>query len=43
MTAFGLAIGSAGNVRSQSLRAFNREEMKGVLNTMTKVREAVPA
>jgi uncharacterized protein with GYD domain len=43
MTAFGLAIGSAGNVRSQSLRAFNREEMKGVLSTMAKVREAVPA
>jgi uncharacterized protein with GYD domain len=43
MTAFELAIGSAGNVRSQSLRAFNREEMKVVLSTMTKVREAVPA
>lgn len=43
MTAFELAIGSAGNVRSQSLRAFNREEMKVVLSTMAKVREAVPA
>ena len=43
MTAFELAIGSAGNVRSQSLRAFNRDEMKAVLATMNKAREAVPA
>ena len=31
MTAFGLAIGAAGNVRTQTLRAFSREEMNGVL------------
>ena len=31
MTAFGLAIGSAGNVRTQTLRAFSREEMNGIL------------
>lgn len=43
MTAFELAIGSAGNVRSQSMRAFTREEMKAVLSAMTRAREAVPA
>ncbi len=31
MTAFGLAIGAAGNVRTQTMRAFSREEMNGVL------------
>ena len=31
MTALGLAIGSAGNVRTQTLRAFSREEMNGIL------------
>jgi uncharacterized protein with GYD domain len=31
MTAFGLALGAAGNVRTQTLRAFSREEMNGVL------------
>ena len=31
MTAFGLAIGSGGNVRTQTLRAFSREEMNGIL------------
>ncbi|HEX8013258.1 MAG TPA: GYD domain-containing protein [Casimicrobiaceae bacterium] len=31
MTALGLAIGAMGNVRTQTLRAFSREEMKGVL------------
>ena len=31
MTALGLAIGAAGNVRTQTLRAFSREEMSGVL------------
>lgn len=29
--AFGLAIGSAGNVRMQTLRAFDRNEMNGIL------------
>ena len=31
MTALGLAIGAEGNVRTQTLRAFSREEMNGVL------------
>jgi uncharacterized protein with GYD domain len=31
MTALGLAIGAGGNVRAQTLRAFSREEMNGVL------------
>ncbi len=31
MTAFGLAVGSGGNVRTQTMRAFSREEMNGVL------------
>ena len=31
MTAFGLAIGSGGNVRTQTMRAFSREEMNGIL------------
>ena len=44
VTAFALAIGAAGNVRTQMLRAFNREEMKNVLNKMAAAtREPVPA
>ena len=31
MTALGLAIAAAGNVRTQTLRAFTRQEMNGVL------------
>ena len=31
MTALGLAIGAGGNVQTQTLRAFSREEMNGVL------------
>ncbi len=31
MTALGLAIGAAGNVRTQTMRAFSRDEMNGVL------------
>lgn len=31
MTALGLAIGSAGNVRTQTLRAFNKDEMNKIL------------
>ena len=31
MTALGLAIGAGGNVRTQTLRAFSRAEMNGVL------------
>ena len=34
ITALALAIGSQGNVRTQVLRAFNREEMKGVLGRL---------
>jgi len=30
-TAFGLSLGMAGNVRTQTLRAFSKEELKGVL------------
>lgn len=33
-TAFGLAIASAGNVRMQTLRAFNRNEMNGILSKL---------
>ena len=33
-TAFALAIGTAGNVRMQSLRAFSKEEMNGILAKM---------
>ena len=33
-TAFALAIGAAGNVRTETLRAFNREEMNGILAKM---------
>ena len=31
ITALGLALGSGGNVRTQTLRAFSREEMNGIL------------
>jgi uncharacterized protein with GYD domain len=31
MTALGLAIGSLGNVRTQTMRAFSRDEMNGIL------------
>ena len=34
MTAFGLSIGAAGNVRTQTLRAFSEEEMNGILSKM---------
>lgn len=34
MTAFGLAIGAQGNVRTQTLRAFTREEMNGILGRL---------
>ena len=33
-TALGLAIGSAGNVRTETLRAFSREEMDQVLRRL---------
>jgi uncharacterized protein with GYD domain len=34
VTAFALAIGAAGNVRTQTLRAFSREEMNGILGKL---------
>jgi uncharacterized protein with GYD domain len=33
-TAFSLAIGSAGNIRGQTLKAFSRDEMNGILGKM---------
>ncbi len=33
-TAFGLAIASAGNIRMQTLRAFTKEEMAGILGKL---------
>jgi uncharacterized protein with GYD domain len=33
-TAFALAIGAAGNVRTETLRAFSKEEMNGILGKM---------
>jgi uncharacterized protein with GYD domain len=33
-TAFALAIGAGGNVRTQSLRAFSKDEMNGILAKM---------
>ncbi len=35
MTALGLALGTAGNVRTQTLRAFSKDEMNGVLAKLT--------
>ena len=34
MTAFALAVGGAGNVRTQTLRAFSRSEMAAILAKM---------
>jgi uncharacterized protein with GYD domain len=34
MTAFSLAVGAAGNVRTQTMRAFNRSEMSAILAKM---------
>ena len=33
-TAFSLAVGMAGNIRTQTLRAFNREEMDAILGKL---------
>jgi uncharacterized protein with GYD domain len=33
-TAFSLAVGSAGNIRTQTMRAFNREEMDAILGKL---------
>ncbi|MEO8186066.1 MAG: GYD domain-containing protein [Burkholderiaceae bacterium] len=35
MTALGMAIGAAGNVRTQTMRAFSREQINGVLAKLT--------
>lgn len=35
MTAFGLAVGALGNVRTQTLRAFNLDEMQGIIDKMS--------
>ena len=43
ITALTLAIGSAGNIRTQMLRAFNKEEMKGILAKLAQAKVAVPA
>jgi len=34
VTAFALAVGSAGNIRTQTLRAFSKEEMNGILGKL---------
>jgi uncharacterized protein with GYD domain len=33
-TAFMLAVGAAGNIRSQTLRAYSRDEMNGILGKL---------
>ena len=35
VTALALALGSGGNVRTQVMRAFNQNEMKGILNKLS--------
>ncbi|WP_233866414.1 GYD domain-containing protein [Paraburkholderia adhaesiva] len=34
LTAFGLALGSAGNVRTQTMRAFNRSEFGSLISKL---------
>jgi uncharacterized protein with GYD domain len=34
LTAFGLALGSAGNVRTQTMRAFNKSEMSAIIGKL---------
>jgi uncharacterized protein with GYD domain len=43
ITALSLAIGQAGNVRTEMLRAFNKDEMKGVIAKLAQAKEKVPA
>lgn len=38
VTAFGLAIGAGGNVRTQTMRAFSRDDMDGILAKMGKAK-----
>jgi uncharacterized protein with GYD domain len=33
-TAFAMSVGAAGNVRTQTLRAFSRDEMNGILSKL---------
>ena len=33
-TAFGLSIGAAGNVRTQTMRAFSKDEMRAILGKL---------
>jgi uncharacterized protein with GYD domain len=35
VSAFGLSLAVAGNVRTQTMRAFSKEEMNGILSKMT--------
>lgn len=42
-TAFCLAIGQAGNIRTEMLPAFNRDEMRTILARVANVRETAPA
>jgi uncharacterized protein with GYD domain len=34
VTAFALAVGSAGNIRTQTMRAFNRDEIDAILGKL---------
>jgi uncharacterized protein with GYD domain len=34
VTAFGLSVGAAGNIRTQTLRAFSKDEMDGILGKL---------
>lgn len=34
LTAFGLALGSAGNVRTQTMRAFSKSEMSAIIGKL---------
>jgi len=43
ITAFALALGSQGNVRTQVLRAMNRDEITGVLGKLAHAKVALPA
>ena len=43
ITAFTLALGAQGNVHTQILRAFDQNEMKGVLAKLSQIREHDPS
>jgi len=38
VTAFGLAIGATGNIRTQTMRAFSRDDMDGILAKLAKAK-----